>query len=117
MPIGEGQGFLIGDELVLFSGFTLHFESLTRKTYSLNLNNAINGEWIEHDPIPIEVGLSHASHALDVATGILYVCGGYLGTFPLKKSKKNLVLKCRLTYSDSIDIVQVSTLDEHRICV
>jgi hypothetical protein len=79
MPIGEGQGFLIGDELVLFSGFSGEFQVLTRKTYALDLKNPINGVWRETDPIPIEVGLSHASHALDKASGILYVCGGYLG--------------------------------------
>jgi hypothetical protein len=79
MPIGEGQGFLIGDEFVLLSGFTGNFDTLTRKVFSLDLRNATAGEWREHDPIPIEVGLSHAGHALDKASGILYICGGYLG--------------------------------------
>jgi hypothetical protein len=96
MPIGEGQGFLIGDELVLYSGFSGNFSHVTRKTFALNLNNAVNGVWREFDKIPILVGLSHAAHALDSANGILYVCGGYLGKFFFRST--HLVCVCVFTF-------------------
>jgi N-acetylneuraminic acid mutarotase len=82
LPIGEGQGAIVGDEMILISGFSGTFDYLTPKNYALDLKTPVSGSWREMDPFPIAVGISHTAHAIDKSKGIIYVCGGYVGPHP-----------------------------------
>lgn len=72
----------------MFSGFSISYENVTMKTFSLNLLTpfaSLGGKWIEKDPVPIVPGLTHAASAIvnnSNTNQIVYLCGGYVGGHP-----------------------------------
>jgi hypothetical protein len=77
---GEPQGLLIGDDLVIFGGFTNSFTIATNRTYARDLTGAISSEWRRMDDMPLVLGITHAA---TVAVGQkVYFCGGYQGPHP-----------------------------------
>lgn len=76
-PIGtaEAQGKIIGDDLVVISGFKNGISSATNKNYALNLRNS-NANWREMDDLPVAEGITHGAFAQ--AGTKVYMCGGYV---------------------------------------
>jgi N-acetylneuraminic acid mutarotase len=75
LPIAESQGGIIGDDLLVISGFTGQFSIATPACYALNLNDA-SAVWRRMDDIPESRGITHASVVIDGLK--LYMCGGYV---------------------------------------
>lgn len=73
LSVLEAQGAIIGDDLVIVSGFTDGISSATDETYALNLNDP-NAEWRPMDKYPLAQGVTHG--ALVVLGTKLYTCGG-----------------------------------------
>jgi N-acetylneuraminic acid mutarotase len=82
VTIAEAQGAIIGDDLLIISGFTNGFSSATPACYARNLNNA-GAVWRRMDDIPESKGLNHASVVVDGLK--LYMCGGYV-SFSFQKA-------------------------------
>jgi N-acetylneuraminic acid mutarotase len=72
----EAQGGIIGDDLVIISGFTMGYKQATAKVYALNLRDPL-APWRAMDDLPVQPGITHAAYAV---VGLkLYMCGGYVG--------------------------------------
>lgn len=74
LKIREGQGLMIGNDLVVFGGFFNNFANVTNHTYALDVT-VPGSSWRRMDDLPLPVGITHAAYAL-VGTKA-YVCGGY----------------------------------------
>jgi N-acetylneuraminic acid mutarotase len=71
---------LVGDDLVIFGGFTNSYTIATNRTYAQDLSGAISSEWRRMDDMPLVSGITHAA---TVAVGQkVYFCGGYQGPHP-----------------------------------
>jgi hypothetical protein len=71
---------LVGDDLVIFGGFTNSFTIATNRTYARDLTGAISSDWRRMDDMPLVLGITHAA---TVAVGQkVYFCGGYQGPHP-----------------------------------
>ena len=69
---------MIGNDLLLISGFTIHYGQATAQCFALDLTNP-DAEWRRMDDLPVHEGITHGAF---VVIGMkLYMCGGYLGTF------------------------------------
>jgi hypothetical protein len=72
----EAQGGIIGDDLVIISGFTMGYKQATNKVYALNLRDPL-APWRPMDNLPVSPGITHGAY---VVVGFkLYMCGGYVG--------------------------------------
>jgi hypothetical protein len=76
---------MIGNELVLFSGFSRVWSFVTNKTFAFNTSKHSNG-WQEMDPIPVVEGLTHTGYVFH--NNNIYACGGFIGGFPYGTSDK-----------------------------
>ena len=77
-PIGvvEANGGLVGEDLVIFSGFTDQLSKASVKTHSFDMSNP-NAQWIERDDLPSYLGGQGLTHtAVAVHGQKLYTCGG-----------------------------------------
>ena len=77
------MGAMVGDDMVLVSGFSGSFSKVTKKVYAYNTRDP-KATWREMDDVPVP-GFSHASYAVDGL--ILYICGAYVGRTPGPDSK------------------------------
>jgi hypothetical protein len=89
IPLAESHGVLIGNDFILFPGFTRSFTSnVTTKVYSYNFNDKkVPIGWELMDPFPIVQGLTHIAVAVATSTTgtakkDVYICGGYVGPNP-----------------------------------
>lgn len=69
----EGHGAIIGNDLVVVSGFTNGISSAADETHALNLDDP-NAEWRLMDNYPLSQGFTHG--ALAVVGSKIYMCGG-----------------------------------------
>lgn len=77
--ITEAQGLLVGNDMVILSGFTQNLTITTNHTYARNVLE-INSPWRRMDDLPMPVGITHAA---TLAIGMkVYFCGGYKGGHP-----------------------------------
>jgi N-acetylneuraminic acid mutarotase len=74
---------MIGNDLILFSGFSRVWSKVTNKTFALNTRKLSDG-WREMDPIPVPLGLTHTGYVFH--NNSIYACGGFIGGFPYATS-------------------------------
>jgi Kelch motif len=70
---------LIGNDIVLFSGFLQNLTITTNQTYARNILES-NSAWRRMDDMPTPIGITHAA-ILAIGTKV-YICGGYIGGHP-----------------------------------
>lgn len=89
-PIGlaEGQGGLIGNDLVIVSGFSDNYTHATLESYALNLEDP-TAEWRRVDDLPLKMGITHAAYV--IVDTKMYMCGGNFGGFPGETSNDCLL--------------------------
>jgi hypothetical protein len=73
------MGAMIGDDLVVVSGFDDGFDGVTKRVYALKTSDP-TADWREMDPVPTDDGFSHAAYS--VKDSIMYICGAYVGPSP-----------------------------------
>lgn len=78
LHVGEAQGGIIGNDLVVTGGF-LPGWSVTTATYALDITTP-NSSWRRMDDFPLAQGMTHAAFAIHETK--MYFCGGYLGKHP-----------------------------------
>ena len=77
--MAEPHGLLVGNDLVIFSGFVNGLTNVINQTYAKDVTN-INSPWRRMEDVPLPVGITHTPTA---AIGKKVVmCGGYLGGVP-----------------------------------
>jgi len=70
---------VIGNELLIVSGFVNSWAEVTKAVYKLDTTDP-NAQWEQQDDIISQLGISHAGFA---AVGqLFYICGGYMGPNP-----------------------------------
>ena len=82
MPVAEAQGSMIGNDLVIISGFHEPdggYDAATAKVYALD-TSIPGANWRPMDDLPVSQGITHGAFA--VVGSKLYMCGGYLGGHP-----------------------------------
>ena len=79
VPVAESQGGLIGNDMVLVSGFSTGWNYTTPKVYAYD-TTVRGAQWREMDSIPVPEGLTHTGHVVVNCTK-LYMCGGYVGNY------------------------------------
>jgi hypothetical protein len=77
--VAEAQGIVIGNDLVVVSGFFNGFDRATAQTFALD-TIAATAVWRRMDDLPVPEGITHA--AFVVVGAKLYMCGGYIGGHP-----------------------------------
>jgi N-acetylneuraminic acid mutarotase len=76
LSIGESQGGILGNDMLVFSGFVNGFGQSTPACYALDLNSP-TAQWRRMNDLPITEGLTHGAV---VIVGLkAYLCGGYVG--------------------------------------
>jgi N-acetylneuraminic acid mutarotase len=79
IPVGEANGGLVGNDLVIISGFYNGVNQCTTQNYALDITNP-SASWRRMDDHPIALGISHT---MTVIVGMkIYMCGGYVGGDP-----------------------------------
>jgi len=73
IPVAEAQGAMIGNDFILFSGFTNGYGQCTTKNYALDITDA-NADWRELADFPIAKGVTHSANV--VVGKKFYMCGG-----------------------------------------
>jgi Kelch motif len=76
---GEPHGLLVGNDLIIFGGFTNAFTIATNRTYARDVTNE-NSTWRRMDDMPLASGVTHAA-TVSIGT-MVYICGGYYGPHP-----------------------------------
>jgi hypothetical protein len=69
------MGALIGDDMVIASGFSGTFNNVTQRVFAFDTRNA-SAKWREMDPVPVP-GFTHAGYAVNGSQ--MYICGSYVG--------------------------------------
>jgi N-acetylneuraminic acid mutarotase len=70
---------IIGNDMVIFSGFVNYFANATNQTYARDVTDS-SSMWRRMDDMPMASGVTHAA---TVAIGTkVYLCGGYIGGHP-----------------------------------
>jgi hypothetical protein len=83
----ESQGGMIGNDLVVISGFAGRWDKCTAKVYAYNtMSSDATTTWQEMDNFPIADGLTHGASV--IVRDILYICGGYVGGHPGRETSK-----------------------------
>jgi N-acetylneuraminic acid mutarotase len=77
--VAESQGGLIGNDMVVVSGFSTGWNYTTPKVYAYD-TSVRGAQWREMDNIPVPEGLTHTGHVVVNCTK-LYMCGGYVGNY------------------------------------
>ena len=79
VSVGEPQGVIIGDDIVVFAGFIDKLSDVINQTYSRDVT--VDGStWRRMDDMPLTVGVTHAA---TTTVGMkVYLCGGYHGGHP-----------------------------------
>ena len=72
MPIAEAQGTIIGDDLVIISGFTGGYKKATNKNYAINLKDE-KPKWRKIADLPVKEGITHGAFALVGSSLYMYV--------------------------------------------
>lgn len=75
--VGEAQGGMIGNDLVVTGGFHRGFATVAVDTYAMS---AADGSWRRMDDFPLAEGMTHAAFAIHGMK--MYMCGGYIGGHP-----------------------------------
>jgi N-acetylneuraminic acid mutarotase len=79
--LAESQGGMIGNDMILFSGFTRSFKNVTDRMMAFDTSlTTTTAVWRELDPFPVTIGLTHAGYVFH--NNHLYTCGGYVGGNP-----------------------------------
>ena len=79
LKVGESQGAMIGNELVIVSGFWNSWKGVTKQVYKLDTTDP-NAVWDRQDDVLYPVGVSHC--AFVVVGQKFYICGGFEGAHP-----------------------------------
>lgn len=75
--MAEPQGHFLGQNHVIWGGFSKKWSTATNRTFSYNVTSATS-VWLEKNQYPIPTGITHAAVARKGASA-LYSCGGYVG--------------------------------------
>ena len=75
----EAQADLVGNDLVIFGGFSGDFRAVTNLTYARDIS-VPNSPWRRMEDMPVMIGITHA--ATVVINMKIYMCGGYVGPPP-----------------------------------
>jgi hypothetical protein len=79
ISVAEPHGLLVGDDLVIFSGFVKGLANVVNRTYARDVTK-VNSPWRRMDDVPIPVGITHTPTVLIGKKVVM--CGGYLGGVP-----------------------------------
>jgi hypothetical protein len=79
LNVAEAQGAMIGNDLVVVSGFRDKWTNATAQTYARTVTSS-GSNWRRMDDLPVPQGISHGSFV--VVGQKFYMCGGYLGGSP-----------------------------------
>jgi hypothetical protein len=79
LRIGEPQGLIIGDDMIIIAGFTDYYTTVTNHTYAREITDN-DSLWRRMDDMPMELGITHT--ALAHKGSKAYICGGYMGPHP-----------------------------------
>jgi len=79
---------MIGDDLIVFSGFQNGYSNVTVQNYAIDTRNS-SAVWRRMDDLPVSQGITHG--AFVVIGSKFYMCGGYLGGVPGPHIKTCLV--------------------------
>jgi hypothetical protein len=77
--IGEAQGLMVGNDIVIMAGFIDDFASVTNQTYARDMT-VPGSTWRRMDDMPLAIGVTHAA-TLRIGSKV-YLCGGYYGGHP-----------------------------------
>jgi N-acetylneuraminic acid mutarotase len=77
--VAEAHGAIVGNDLLLISGFTNGYSQCTAKNYALDITNP-SAIWRQMGDHPLAVGITHVT--LVVIGMKVYMCGGYVGGDP-----------------------------------
>jgi hypothetical protein len=78
--VRETQGALIGNDIVITSGFINGVANATNQTYARDITGAKGNQWRRMDDMPVPIGVTHGAFA--VVGMKLYFCGGFYGGNP-----------------------------------
>ena len=76
LNVAESQGGMIGNDLLVVSGFSGDWGVVTKKVFKLDTTNP-NADWEEQDEVLYPTGVSHTGFVINGQK--FYICGGYIG--------------------------------------
>jgi len=76
LNVGESQGAMVNNNLLIVSGFTGSWQAVTKQVYKLDTTNP-NADWVRLDDVLYTDGVNHAG--VVVVGEKFYICGVFLG--------------------------------------
>lgn len=80
VKVKETQGVMIGNDIIISSGFINQFTDATNQTYARDVTGSKGSGWRRMDDLPVAKGITHG--AATVVGYKMYMCGGFYGGNP-----------------------------------